>query len=254
MATFTTTIKSLVEANFDFGLRPVDYPIFDETYRGICRGNTWDFTVSSHGLNRKILDHYYYHEIGQETPDMFKFMLNRRMREIMPYYNQLYASEFARMPFDPFETLAVVNDTNVESDTSTESEESATSTGTGSSESKGRNVVSQFPQTMLNDSGGYASSATDSFSDASTTETKEGATTARLTGGSKESRILSMKGSQGSKSNLLNQFRQTILNIDLMVINDLGDLFFGLVNLNDQSVERRRIRYGSYGNGFWPYF
>ena len=56
-----------------------DYPIFDENYRDI--------------LNRKIIEHYYMREVGQETPSLFKFFIQRKMNEIMPYYNQLYKSE-----------------------------------------------------------------------------------------------------------------------------------------------------------------
>ena len=41
----------------------------------------------------KILVHYYQKEIGFETVGLWKLKLNQKMREILPYYNQLYASE-----------------------------------------------------------------------------------------------------------------------------------------------------------------
>ena len=53
-------------------------------------------------LNDKIIEHYYFREIGAETPDRFNFYLRRKMREIMPYYNQLYISEMIK--FDPLAT------------------------------------------------------------------------------------------------------------------------------------------------------
>ena len=62
-----------------------DYPIFDEEYRGV--------------LNAKILKHYYTREIGEETVGLWKFRLNTRMNEIMPYYNQLYKSQLIK--FNP---------------------------------------------------------------------------------------------------------------------------------------------------------
>lgn len=61
------------------------YPIFDEAYR--------------HALNVKIIKHYYLREIGQETAALWKFFLQRKMQEIMPYYNQLYLSEL--LEFNP---------------------------------------------------------------------------------------------------------------------------------------------------------
>ena len=54
------------------------YPIFDETYRT--------------QLNNKIIDHFYFREIGMETVANFAWFLRRKMNEIMPYYNQLYES------------------------------------------------------------------------------------------------------------------------------------------------------------------
>lgn len=41
----------------------------------------------------KILLHYYQREIGFETVGLWKLKLNQKLREILPYYNQLYASE-----------------------------------------------------------------------------------------------------------------------------------------------------------------
>lgn len=78
MSKYTVDMRWLQETNWDFGLK--DYPIFDEDYRNV--------------LNKKILQHYYFGwEIGYETPQLFTYYLNQKMREIMPYYNQLYKSE-----------------------------------------------------------------------------------------------------------------------------------------------------------------
>lgn len=83
MANYTIEVRSLLAKNYHFALD--DYPIFEEAHR--------------EELNRKILDHYYFREIGAETPDRFNFYLRRKMNEIMPYYNQLYISEMIK--FDP---------------------------------------------------------------------------------------------------------------------------------------------------------
>lgn len=62
-----------------------DYPIFDEAYRPT--------------LNDKIIRHFYFREIGQETMAQFTWYLRTRMFEIMPYYNQLYESTL--IEFEP---------------------------------------------------------------------------------------------------------------------------------------------------------
>lgn len=64
-------------------------PIFDTSYRA--------------GLFKKILLHYYTREIGYETVGLWKLKLNQRMREIMPYYNQLYESTL--LEYDPLKNV-----------------------------------------------------------------------------------------------------------------------------------------------------
>ena len=51
----------------------------------------------------KILLHYYQREIGFETVGLWKMKLNQKMREILPYYNQLYASE--ALVYDPLKNV-----------------------------------------------------------------------------------------------------------------------------------------------------
>ncbi len=91
MAIYTTQLRSIVEqcqaeahvgpddftvAYSRLGLD--DYPIFDETYR--------------QSLNDKIIRHYYFQEIGDETVARFRWHLRATMWEQMPYFNQLYES------------------------------------------------------------------------------------------------------------------------------------------------------------------
>ena len=87
MANYTIELRDLVE-KYHFQLALNDYPIFDENYRPL--------------LNRKIIEHFYFREIGMETPDRFNFYLRRKLNEIMPYYNKLYQSEL--LQFDPLAT------------------------------------------------------------------------------------------------------------------------------------------------------
>lgn len=55
----------------------------------------WNTHVPEHKkeLERKILHSYWFNQIGAESPERFKFYLNAELERIMPYYNQLYASE-----------------------------------------------------------------------------------------------------------------------------------------------------------------
>ena len=51
----------------------------------------------------KILLHYYQREIGFETVGLWKLKINQKLREILPYYNQLYASE--ALVYDPLKNV-----------------------------------------------------------------------------------------------------------------------------------------------------
>ena len=61
------------------------YPIYDEAYRAT--------------LETKIIKHFYFREIGMETPGQFKFYLNEVMNVEMPVINRLYES--ALIKFNP---------------------------------------------------------------------------------------------------------------------------------------------------------
>lgn len=86
MGEYTIDLRHLLERGYPLALN--EYPIFAEEYREY--------------LNQKIIDHFYFREIGQETPDRFNFFLKRKMNEIMPYYNELYKSQL--IEFDPMAT------------------------------------------------------------------------------------------------------------------------------------------------------
>lgn len=74
-------VEAAIPKVFDF-----NFPIFDENYRNV--------------LCTKILKHFYTREICAETVGLWKLMLDTRLNEIMPYYNQLYKSEL--LEFNPF--------------------------------------------------------------------------------------------------------------------------------------------------------
>lgn len=86
MGEYTVSLRYLISRGYPLALD--SYPIWAEEYREY--------------LNSKIIDHFYFREIGQETPDRFNFFLRRKMNEIMPYYNKLYESEL--IEFDPLAT------------------------------------------------------------------------------------------------------------------------------------------------------
>lgn len=233
---FTIRVKDLIEHEFDFGLTSEDYPIQNEKLRGFKNdAGIWQYNKVDdmeggqifYGLNRKILDHYFYHEIGQESPDMFRWQLNQRMREIMPYYNQMYYSE--TLKFDPFSTMNTVH-------------ENTTSQNTDSS-NKGRTVNGATPQVALSGNADYASSFVDANAQAAANVDSTSST--------------HLTGSQGHTAALLMQWRRSFLNIEIAILGELNDLFFQIMDKPDSMYERNNsnVGYGyRSGSSFWPYF
>lgn len=226
MAKYTTTVDSLLKMNFDFGLDK--YPIWEEDYRKI--------------LNDKILDHYRFREIGFETPALFKFMLNREMNEIMPRFNELYKTTI--LEYNPLnnvdykiEHTKTVKSENTGSSTSSGS---TTSTGTTSanSEDHGKTVSIDTPQNAISigedvnnvshaSNVGLSKGSSTSNGSSTSSGTDTNTTTSSGVGDETETFIQHLVGNYGvmSSQKLIGETRELIINIDMMIINELHELF-----------------------------
>jgi len=213
MSTFTITLGEIVESELPVFDPNNKYPIFDEAYR--------------QGLEIKIINHYWLYEIGQETIQIFQFAMNRKMWEIMPYYNQLYES---LIELDPLATMDYTDIANIHSTNDTTTNQ----TGTNSTESdaKSRAVTSDTPQVHLSGDEDYATSAADSITN--TTGSGSTITDGSQNGTTDGNTARTVKGSQGHQAALLMQYRQSILNIDMNIIADLESLFMSLWDNGDE--------------------
>lgn len=181
-----------------------DYPIFDEDYRET--------------LNNKIIRHYYMREIGQETFGLFKFYLRRTMFEIMPYYNQLYNSQLLEIT-NPLNDIDMHYDRIWEDATDGDSTSNTTDTN--------RNVFEDTPMSLLDNSTtptvqglDYATNVTyDNGSSHNTTNTD-----VARDGTSSDHEY----GHKQNQADLLMKYRDSFLNIDMDIINDLEICFFKL--------------------------
>lgn len=198
MSKYTTTIKNLVKNNFDLGLK--DYPIFDENYRTI--------------LNNNIINHYYMNEIAFETAQLFKFYLNQKMNEIMPYYNNLYTAQkdIIDKYFDNVDIKETSN-RNITSNT----------TSNSNSNSDSRNLYQDTPSSKLNfddlESQKWATSYTMNKSQVNDNSTGNGESIDNY-----EKFLVGNNGGK-YKIELLQDIKNNLMNIDLMIINDLNELF-----------------------------
>lgn len=230
-----------------------NYPIFDEAYKPT--------------LETKILKHYYTREIALETYGLWKLKLDTRLNEIMPYYNQLYESELLEFnPLydtdihteghrDNNVTNNSTTNTNGTAVNNTTSKDSGTDTRKDADKNNTWDLYSDTPQGGIRGIQGAEDDpalGTNAFltnarhiigdttgSTGSTTYGKQttvngnGNTTGNsVTNGTTEGDVdyteyvYGYRGKSPNKS--LKEFRENMLNIDMMIIDELEDLFFQL--------------------------
>lgn len=226
---------------FDF-----PYPIWNEEYRPI--------------LERKILSHYFNKEIGFETVGLWKFYLNERLNLIMPYYNKLYATTVKDYDWladtnskelyvenkKKKENVTLKNHANSESNATTNNSDKLTENVNTDENVKatGKNLRSDLPQanykgldygTELNES----DSTTTTHTEQNTTSDRTGKETTNAisdtiqtsenTVENNQDNIFTRThlGANGSHTltSLLVEYRDSLINIDKMVIDELHDLF-----------------------------
>lgn len=216
-----------------------DYPIFDESYREV--------------LETKILKHFYTREIGLETYGLWKLKLNDKLNIIMPYYNQLYESEL--IEFNP---MYDVNYTRSGSESLSTSESTSTSMDTSESESTSgsANVTNSMlpetfewtldqetPQNQLQgvaemqyltratkvQRGGSEQDYEHSNNQSATNNTIASRGQSNKLGLDTKGYLESIVGYRSNNpSKLLEDYRDTFLNIDSMIIKELEELFMQL--------------------------
>lgn len=209
---------------FDF-----NFPIFDENYRSV--------------LERKIIRHFYTREIGLETVGLWKLKLATKMNEIMPYYNQLYKTvnmiveplvdvDYTKLYNGEYDDISKRIDTNEATNTS-----NTNRTTNGNDNSTNYSLYSETPQGGLIgvDSGEYLTNATKNINNGTITniDTTVGNGTTSSNGAeniNRDGRNKSeenIKGNMGirSKAKLLEEYRKSLINIDMMIIRDLEPLF-----------------------------
>ena len=138
------------------------------------------------------------------------------MNEIMPYYNQLYES--VDLVTEPVNEIDVTYLEHIDS----KSNNTANSTTT----TDDSNVYSDTPMDFIEDglsaikNGNYATNANYDQGESNTDSTANT--------NSEQDRLRTEKGHRQSQSDLLLKYRETFINIDLMIIEELETLFMGV--------------------------
>lgn len=219
MSRYTITILSLQKNNFDFGL--TSYPIFDEAYRET--------------LNNNILNYYLESEIGVETAALFKRLLNDRMALIMPKYNKMYLAQDELLKDGILSNVHLTETLERETSTDSTQEDSGTGSQTGTSTSNNKNLYQDTPQGNISmqdidAQNVYATNVTLDRNTNNSTVTDTSSSTRDFTNNGTENYVKNIIGNNGRKYgvDVFNDLVSKLQNIDMLIINELSDLFMGI--------------------------
>ena len=205
MAKYTIELNTLLKDE-KFNVFDFDYDFYDEVLKPI-------FEV-------KFKDYYRFHEIGFETVERFQHNLKAKLNLIMPYYKQLYQTELASKDIN-FLLNKDLKETFIR-----DIEGNDTSNNVSSTVAKSDSISKE----SYLDNGNADLSLTDGLTGISSngstgdTQSKSGSTASNK---STEKTELISQGNIGitSSAELLQKWRDTIINIDKMIIEDCKDLF-----------------------------
>lgn len=181
-----------------------DFPIFDDDYKNV--------------LCTKILKHFYTREISEETVGLWRLRLETKMNEIMPYYNNLYKAW--SVDFNP------LNDTDVTTMHTLERDENRNTESNLSGETTDYSLYSDTPQGALT---GVENETymTNAQKDTSNTQNNATAEEQAKTTDEYLEKITGKRGVQ-SYSQMLQDYKEALINIDMLIIDELEPLFFQL--------------------------
>ena len=191
----------------------------------INKRGTWN----KEKLAKKIINHYFMHEIGLETPALFKHYAKIEMKKIMERYLPKIYSNF--LEYDPLSNVDFTETYTREIAGQTQNQGSSNSTSQNNA--SGLNVNSDTPQGQISKqkilNGAYASqtnaSETESEIEDNTTTENQG------TSNTVETFTRHEEGDNGviiTNQRLVKEYREIIVAIDEEIINELNCLFMGI--------------------------
>ena len=176
---------------------------------------------------QKFYDEYMFREIGFETVERFKRSLLGKLNKIMPYYTQLYHTELESKDINFMLNKDLIETFEREISGISEVNSNSTTNATGTSTANSNDMLYDTPNSRIDDITKYPTQGSQGENNA--TSSSNATSTNNQTGENTQTEKTSLisKGNIGitSSAQLLKEWREVIINIDEMILNDLEDLF-----------------------------
>lgn len=248
MATYTVELRMLVNSPY--------YEIFDFDYPFYCS----DIQTKKE-FEELFINRFYFHEIGAETVDRWKHMLKTRLYLKMPYYSQLYLTEWERTGKDMMQSKDLT-ETTIHTLTSNDktngtmnstSSASASDSSSGSVEDTSTGSVegeNKTDESYIADGVGIVNLDEDNKTGTTSSTSTSSSTSSSTISSSTEGESESNASSQSTNSNTnelkleekttfsssgvigiqtpayaITEWRKVIINLNEMLLNEFEDLF-----------------------------
>ena len=215
MAKYTIELRALNNPPF-FKLFDFKYDFYEESKK--------------EQFEQKFIDYFYMREIEHATAEEFKHELRTKLNLIAPYYKQLYETELKskNIEFLLNKDLKETIIREVESDTESLSNFNNESNGKAKVETLSN--TNDTTQNRIDDLDKYISSASKDKNTSDTSSSDNGSSISQNSNTAKEETTLISKGNIGTTSSaqLLRDWRDVLINIDMMILEECEELFFKL--------------------------
>ena len=224
----TVELREIVESGVN--IWDFEYPVPRASID--YNGKTCKVDFDKAAFEQKIVDHYYFRQIGQETVGRWLHYFRTRIKEIMPYYVQLYEfdAKFKNID-DPLESYNLV-ETFKQEHSNNGSVSGTSSSETTSERSENGSTDHRFsntPQGSISNLDNYLTEASKDVTNGSSNENGSASGTSEQS--SEDSGMvehtLTKRGNIGVQplGGEVENIRNAFINIDQQVINELKDLF-----------------------------
>ena len=227
MANFTMEIREMMSQPLINGVFTFDYEFYSDNHQ------------DKETFEKLFISHFYFREIGFETPERFKVKLQAKLNLIMPYYRQLAMTEWDKVrSVEQMMTSKNLTETtehtqSIQGNSETQSNQSSTSNAsqntTSSNESKSSNLADGVSQSSLDD--GYLTSSGKAEQTDTLQSESSGTGSQTLTGNNEqqltEKTTLTSNGDIGiqTPAYAITEWRKVIINLNQLIINECEDLF-----------------------------
>ena len=234
MANYTIEIRQMLNEPL-IGLFTFDYDFYS------------DDEQDKKQFEKLFIEHFYFREIGFETPERFKVKLKSKLDLIMPYYRQLALTEWDKVKTveqmmtskdlkettTHEQTVNGDNESNQNSLSTVEQNSGVTQSSNSTGESSSSNLADGVSSVSLDE--GYLTSKTSDLQNLEQSSSQSGTqnTTNTDTVKSKSNQILSESTTFQSTGDIgiqtpayaITEWRKIIINLNQMILNECEDLF-----------------------------